>query len=226
MTMHILTDVEQGSEAWMDARRGILTASTIGQLITAKTIKPAANDYSRALTMQLVAERITGHTDHQHVTADMERGNLDEPIARNLYAKHHAPVTEAAFITRDDWGWTLGFSPDGLVGDDGLIEIKSRLQKKQLATILSDTVPLENMAQIQAGLMVTGREWCDYVSYSGGMPLYVKRIYPSSNWRDAILEAGQAFEDTAKNMAAIYTANTAELAPTERIDHYAEMQLS
>src|SRR5665647_2282738 len=142
----------QGSEAWLDQRRGMMTASVVGQLITPKTVKPAANDYSRALTVTLAAERITGWTDPVYVSDDMFRGTMDEPIARDLYTRHYAPVTECGFMVRYDWGWSLGYSPDGLVGDDGLIEVKSREPKAQLATILADEVPLANMAQIQAGL--------------------------------------------------------------------------
>jgi hypothetical protein len=224
MTVKIFTDLEQGSDEWLGARCGIITASVVGQLITPKTVKPAANPDSRALTTSLVAERITGHVEPVFPNADMERGTLDEPFARDLYSEHFAPATEVGFMVRDDWGFKIGYSPDGLVGDDGLIEIKSRRQKKHLSTILADDVPLENMAQIQTGLLVSGREWLDYVSYCGGMPLYVRRVYPDPRWHAAILEAVQAFEDTASLMIANYKDSVAGLPPTERIDHYAEMR--
>src|SRR5690606_36899576 len=135
-----------------------VTASVVGQLITTKTIKPAANDTSRALTALLVAERITGWSDPVYVSDDMMRGTLDEPVARDLYSKHYAPVVECGFMVRYEDGWRLGYSPDGLVGDDGLIEVKSRRAKAQLVTILADEVPASNMAQIQAGLLVSGRQ--------------------------------------------------------------------
>jgi hypothetical protein len=107
-------------------------------------------------------------------------------------------------MVRDDWGFRIGYSPDGLVGDDGLIEVKSRRQKKQLQTIVSDEVPPENMAQLQCGLLVSGRAWIDYVSYCGGMPLYVKRVLPDPRWFEAIVAAVSAFEDTAADMVAAY----------------------
>jgi len=172
----------------------------------------------------LAAERITGHVEPIHSNADMERGNLDEPYARDKYSEHHAPVTELGFMVRDDWGYKIGYSPDGLVGDDGLIEIKSRRQKKHLQTILADEVPLENMAQCQTGLLVSGRDWIDYVSYCGGMPLWTKRVTPDPKWQDAILEAVQSFEDNAALMIANYQDSVAGLPLTERIDHYAEMR--
>lgn len=219
-------DVEQGSDEWHAARCGIVTASVVGQLVTARTLKIAANDTSRGLTAQLVAERITGYSEPIRTSADMERGTLDEPYARDVYSKHHAPATRAGFMVRDDWGWRLGYSPDGLVGDDGLIEIKSRKQKIQLATILADTVPAENMAQIQCGLLVSGRDWCDYVSYCGGMPLYVRRVLPDAAWHEAIIAAVDALETAAHTMIADYMVATAAMPLTERIDHYADMELS
>jgi predicted phage-related endonuclease len=128
-------------------------------------------------------------------------------------------------MVRDDFGFRLGYSPDGLVGDDGLIEIKSRRQKKHLATMLADEVPLENMAQIQCGLLVSGRAWCDYVSYCGGMPLYVKRVLPDKKWHDAILEAVKTFEETVAQMIDNFELAAAGRPLTDRIDHYAEMDL-
>lgn len=218
--LQVFNEIEQGTDEWHALRRGIVTASVIGQLITPGTIKPAKNDTARGLTTHLVAERITGHTEDVYISADMERGNFDEPFAREVYDQNFAPVTEVGFMIRG----TLGYSPDGLVGNDGLIEIKSRRQKKHLATILADEVPTENMAQIQAGLLVSGREWLDYISFCGGMPLYVKRVYPDIRWFTAIKDALALFEDNAATMIANYQAATAGLPMTERIEPYEEMR--
>lgn len=225
MTVRTYKDLEQGTEEWLALRRGMVTASVVGQLITPKTIKPASNDYSRALTASLVAERIAGYSEPVYVNADMQRGNDDEPYARDAYAKHYAPVDEVAFIVRDDWGFKIGYSPDGLVKDDGLIEIKSRRAKKHLTTILADEVPLENMAQCQTGLLVTGRDWLDYVSYCSGLPLYVKRVMPDPRWFQAITEAVELFELNASDMIRKYEAAVEGRPATERIDHDAEMEI-
>lgn len=115
-------------------------------------------------------------------------------------------------------GYSIGYSRDGLVGDDGLIETKSRLPKKHLATILADEVDAEFMAQIQCGLFVSGREWCDFISFSGGLPMYVKRVLPDPRWHEAIALALIAFETAAEQMITDYTAAVANLHPTERID--------
>ena len=225
MSFTTYKDIEQGSLAWLELRRGMLTASTIGNLITA-TLKPADNETSRALTRHLVAERITGYTEDTYVSADMERGTLDEPFARAEYEAQHASVTEVAFMVRHLSGHEVGYSPDGLVGDDGLIEIKSRRQKVQLATILNDAVPAENLAQIHTGLVVSGRAWCDYVSYCGGMPLYVKRVFPDANWRGAIYAAVTQFEKRAAEMRAAYDTATRGIPNTKRIEHFAEMSFT
>lgn len=185
----------------------------------------ASSDTARGLALTLAGERITGHVEPIHENSDMLRGTLDEPFARDKYAEHFAPVTELGFMVRDDWGFQIGYSPDGLVGDDGLIEIKSRRQKKHLQTILADEVPLENMAQIQTGLLVSGRDWCDYVSFCSGMPLWTKRVLPSEKWFDAITDAALTFEANAAEMLATYAAATEGLPPTERLDHFADMEI-
>jgi len=216
MTLHEYPNIDQGTEEWHDLRRGMVTASSVGRLLTS-TGRVADNDYSRALTMQLVAERITGWTEPTFITSDMWRGIDDEPRARDKYSETYAPVTEVGYLVRDDWGWSLGYSPDGLVGDDGLIEVKSRKPKKHLQTILADEVPAENMAQLQCGLLVSGRAWIDYLSYCGGMPMYRKRVYPDSRWFAAIEEAVDTFEANAARMVADYETATVGLPSTERV---------
>ena len=216
MTLIELPDLIQGTDEWLDQRRGIVTAAVVGKLLTS-TRKVASNDTSRAVVATLVAERITGWTDPVYVSDDMLRGTEDEPRAVDVYAEHYAPVASTGFMVRDDWGFRIGYSPDGLVGIEGLIEVKSRRAKKQLQTILEDAVPAENMAQIQCGLLVSGRAWCDYVSYCGGMPLYVKRVEPDPEWFDVIVAAVDMFEENAERMVADYEAATANLPATERI---------
>lgn len=217
MSFYELPELEQGSPEWHDQRRGIVTASVVGKLVTSKTLKPASNDESRGLTRLLTAERITGWTDPTFVSDDMMRGIEDEPKARAKYAEHYnVAVRETGFMIREDNGVKIGYSPDGLVGDDGLIEAKSRRQKKHLETILSGHPPIENMAQMQCGLLVSERKWCDYISYCGGMPMWVCRVYPEQRWFDAILAAVDAFEANSAEMIRLYTESIAGFPMTER----------
>lgn len=218
MTLTTYPKIEQGTQEWHDLRRGMVTASVVGRLVT-PTLKVASNDLSRGLTALLVAERLTGFTEPTWMNDDMFRGVADEPIARDIYSGHYQQAVETGFMVRDDWGFEIGYSPDGLVGTDGLIEVKSRRQKKQLQTILADEVPAENMAQLQCGLLVSGRDWIDYVSYCGGMPLYVKRVKPDIAYMDVIVQAVEALEESAAQMVAAYRATTKTLPATERIDH-------
>lgn len=271
MGIKIYEDLPQGEQEWLEARAGLVTASTVGNLIATatasaieyrcpkcdalhgtpcygvkgdpiKTIHPERSEYARnnpvtrlvpstgdtakTLMDTLIAERITGHVEPLPMNKAMERGVLDEPYARAIYADTHAPVTEVGFITEDKHGFILGYSPDGLVGDDGLIEIKSRDQKSQLRVFLRDEVPAANMAQLQCGLLVTGRKWIDYVSYCGGMPLYVKRVQPDPEWFAVILEAVSAFEKTATETISRYLDAVANRPATERIDHFPETEFT
>lgn len=224
MTLHIYENLEQGSDDWLQARCGMLTASTIGKLIT-PTLKVADNDTSRGLTLTLAAERITGHVEYVHPSFDMQRGTLDEPIAKDIYSEQYAPVQTIGFAVRSIADMKLGASPDGLIGDDGGIEIKSRGSKTQLKTFLADEVPAENIAQIQACMYALDREWWDYVSYAGGWPLYVKRVYRDPDWQTAIVQALETFEENIDNIIDAYRvkADGAPVAP--RVDHFAEMSI-
>lgn len=219
MSLHILPDLEQGSDEWHNQRRGMVTASVVGRLITAKTIKPADNEESRLLTRLLVAERITGYTDPTYRNEDMWRGVEEEPRAREKYSEHYGrEVTTCGFMVNDDSGHSIGYSPDGLVGDEGLLEIKAPRAKEHLRTILADEVPALYMAQLQCGLVVSGREWIDYVSWSGGMPMYVKRVLPNPDWYLAIHAAVERFEQAAAEMLDKYEAVTRDMPATERLE--------
>lgn len=186
-------DLIQGSDSWLQARCGLLTASEMKLIIT-PTLKVAKNEKASAHLYELLAQRITKYVEPHYVSDDMLRGQVDEIEARALYAKHYAPVEEVGFVTNDEWGFTLGYSPDGLVGDDGLIECKSRRQKFQAETIIAGEMPDEYMIQVQTGLLVTGRRWCDFVSYCGGMPMVTIRVPADGAIQDAIIEAATDFE--------------------------------
>lgn len=196
-------DIEQGSDEWLAVRQGILTASEM-RLILTPTMRTASNDKERAHLFELLGQRITGYTEPHYISDDMLRGHEDEVAARIRYAEHFAPVTECGFVTNDDNGVVIGYSPDGLVGDDGLIECKSRRQKFQIETILADEVPAEYLLQCQTGLLVTGRKWLDFVSYCGGLPMFVKRVWPCQEIQHAIIAAASAFEQRLAAAQARY----------------------
>ncbi len=222
MTITYHADVVQGSDDWLALRRGLITASEMSLLLT-PTLKVASNDKSRAHVYELLAQRISGYTEPHYIGSDMLRGQEDEILARALYAEKIAPVQECGFVTNDEWGFTLGYSPDGLVGDDGLIECKSRRQKYQVQTIIEnigddrgETIPNDFTLQSQTGLLVTRRKWLDFTSYSGGLPMAVIRVYPHEVVQAAIVEAARSTEaDIAIKMIKYHTAAKG-LLPTER----------
>ena len=196
-------DIEQGGEEWLALRRGILTASEM-RLILTPTMRTASNDKERAHMFEILGQRITGYTEPHYISDDMLRGHEDEIESRIRYAEHFAPVTGCGFVTNDDHGVVIGYSPDGLVGDDGLIECKSRRQKYQIETILADEVPAEYLLQCQTGLLVTGRKWLDFISYCGGLPMFVKRVWPCQEIQHAIIAAASAFEQRLAAAQARY----------------------
>lgn len=215
MTIKIHEDVVQGSDDWLAMRCGRLTASELRLIIT-PTLKIASNDKERAHLYELAAQRISNYVEPHYVNDDMLRGVEEEFYARQAYAEHFAEVETVGFITNDRWGFTLGYSPDGLVGDDGLIEIKSRRAKYQVQTIIEDEVPADYMIQLQAGLLISEREWIDFISYSGGLPMVVKRVFPDDVFQSTIIEAAAAFEQRLSKKLETYRANIAGKIPTER----------
>ena len=210
-------NVVQGGDEWLAMRCGVITASEMKLLLT-PTLKIAANDKQRAHLFELAAQRISRFVEPHYVSDDMLRGQEDEFFARHLYAEKIAPVSECGFITRDFGPFVIGYSPDALVGDDGLIECKSRRQKYQVETIASGEMPAEYMLQCQTGLLVTGRKWLDFCSYSNGLPMIVIRIYPDDAVQGAIAEAVDAAERSIAALIETYHANCAMLRtyPTER----------
>lgn len=217
MTITIHRDVEQGSDEWLALRCGMLTASEMHHIIT-PTGKPAKNEKMRSHAYDLLAQRITGYVDPRYISDDMLRGYDDERDARLLYSEKYAPVEQVGFIVRDFGGFKVGYSPDGLVGADGLIECKGRRPKIQVETIVNGCAPLETMIQMQTGLLVSGRKWCDYLSYSGGLPMAVYLIPPDERLQDAILEAAHAFEAFISEAEAMFRdqVSVRRFHPTER----------
>lgn len=235
----IYPDMEQGSDEWLAARCGLLTASEMKLIVNIpkeetrvkkngepyKQREPSAadNEKTRAHLYELLAQRITRYVEPQYIGDDMLRGKEDELFARALYAEKYAPVEEVGFITNNKWGFTLGYSPDGLVGQEGAIECKSRRQRFQIETIAEHvcegTIPADYMIQVQTGLLVSERRWIDFISYSGGLSMATIRVFPIAEVQDAIIQAASDFEMKLAAKLDRYRealASKARLVPTER----------
>ena len=226
MKRTISRDTEQGSSEWLQLRCGIVTASTMRNLVTASG-KPADNDTSRGFIRTLATERIIGVPEFTHPTRPMQRGNLLEPFARDLYAEHYAPVEEVGFIRLDTERYALGFSPDGLVAHDGLVEFKAPGPKEHLRTILADEVPAVYKWQVQVGLFTTGRSWIDFCSYCPGMQFYRKRVYPDKEAFEVIDTAVTNAENQIRGQLHTYyaTGRANDRVNTEWFDPFAEEEM-
>ena len=224
MRRTFFNELEQGSDSWLKARAGIVTASTMRNLVTSAG-KVADNDTSRGFIRTLATERIIGVPEYTYPTRPMRRGNLLEPFARDLYAEHYAPVEEVGFIRLDTDDYALGYSPDGMVEHDGLLEIKSPGPKEHLRTILADAVPAVYIWQLQVGLFVTGRSWIDFVSYCPGADLFVKRVYPAPEMHEVIDKAVRSAEVAIQAAIDTYTTTGKGRIKTEYFDPFAEEEM-
>ena len=227
MTITYHRELEQGSPEWLEARRGVITASSFAKIITTKTRQPADNATSRRYLAALLAERLTGQLEQSYQSEDMVRGSIEEPYARQIYADRKAPVEECGFITNRRHGATLGYSPDGLVGRRGLIEIKRPRQENQIARILSGEIPEEYFWQIHVGLAVSGRHWCDFCSYCPGLPMMIERVHRDPEIIEAIWAATLAAECAIRDMQAAYNkrVKTRRYPATEAIQTAQEIIL-
>ena len=217
MTVKFYNDLIQGSDEWLKARLGIITASQVGRLIT-PTGKIANNDDSRAIVYEKVAERLTYRVEDLFSNSHMERGNTFEPFARDLYNDKIAPVKEVGFIVKDFGTFKIGYSPDGLVGDDGLIEIKCPARTKHVKEICEGKAPTAYMMQMQTGMLVTGRKWCDYIGYFNGMKPRIVRVLPDVELQELILEAVEKLEARVIECTELYKLNTKDMPETKFID--------
>jgi len=170
-------DVEQNSDEWFDLRGGRLTSSKLGVIMAnfGKSFGEPAKKYA----VNIAIEQITGNPIPSTYTNDhMQRGHDQEPIARMMYeSEQFCDVTNGGFFESE----FIGCSPDGLVGDDGVIEIKSVISTTHFATLKRQNVDPAYKWQCIANLMFTGRKWIDFVSYCEEFPedkqLFVKRLH-------------------------------------------------
>jgi putative phage-type endonuclease len=170
--------IEQRTEEWFKQRLGKVTASKIADVI-AKTktgVSASRENYSTQLTL----ERLTGQQAEFYTNAAMEWGTATEPQARSAYEVYREVlVDEVGFIDHPTILMS-GASPDGFVGEDGLVEIKCPESKTQMETLLTQKVPNKYMPQMQWQMACTGRKWCDFVSYDPRMPqnlqIFVQRV--------------------------------------------------
>ena len=168
----------QRTEAWHKSRIGRVTASKVADVI-ART-KSGYSASRENYLAQLVVERFTGQPTESYTNAAMQWGTDQEPFARAAYENATGVLVEECGLVLHPEISDSGASPDGLVGDDGLIEIKCPSTATMIETLLTETVPGKYITQMQWQMACTGRAWCDFVCFDPRMPeglqLYIKRV--------------------------------------------------
>ena len=161
--------IEQNTPEWLQLRVGRFTASSIKDLFMAKTTA----GYQKAI-YGLAFERLTGESPESYSNDAMERGHQMEPLARQAYElETFNTVEDGGFFTMGEW---LGCSPDGLVGDDGLLEIKSPAYNTMIGYLLDPKLPSIYKWQVHSQMWITGRQWCSFMCYHPKLKSIIIRI--------------------------------------------------
>jgi len=182
-------DIPQGSAEWVELHRGRPTASRFGSIVTPKTLRPSASQ--AGLMAELLVERITGMTADQDLTDFMMRGKELEAEAIEAYSFDNALEVERVGFLLDDSG-DYGCSPDGLVGEDGGLEVKCLSLERHVLALLGE-MDLEHAAQVQGNLWISGRKWWDLYYFNGILPARRVRVERDEKHIAALAELVPAF---------------------------------
>lgn len=211
----LLPNLQQGTAEWIKARLGKVTASRISEVV-AKGAKGAPSATRANYMCELLTERLTGVPTEKFRSAAMEHGTETEPLARQNYEFiHDVIVRQVGFFDHPKIAGS-GASPDGLVGFDGLIEIKSPLTATHVGTLLGDPIDRKYMLQMQWQMSATGRLWCDFVSFDPRLPprmqMKVVRINRDPGMIMELETAVRAFISELDEMIAMLNAKFPEAA--------------
>lgn len=193
MTVQII-DCEQGSDEWFAARLGIPTASRFADILA----KGEGKMRSRYLH-ELAAETIRGTVEESYTNAHMERGKSLEDEARRLYAFHKDEEPLQVGFLRNG---RAGASPDSLVRSIGGLEIKTALGHIQIERLKRGGLPSEHKAQVFGNLMISEREWWDFMSYSPGLPPLIVRVFRDKPYIESLSAAVDAFNEELDALVA------------------------
>jgi exodeoxyribonuclease (lambda-induced) len=202
----IICQHEQGSDEWLEARRGVITGSRFKDARD-KTAKGLMTARASLYAMDVARERCGGIAQAAYVNAAMRMGTEQEPLARQAYeARTGNLVDEAGFITTDDC--TFGVSVDGLVDEDGMVEIKTMVSSDTLFTAVVDGDYSAYMDQINGSLWLLGRQWCDLILWAPDLPSGKLTVVRVRRNEDAI----QKLEDDLLAFEKVVTQHTERLS--------------
>lgn len=186
-----IIECDQGSEAWIAARMGIPTASEFATVMAKG--RSGGDSKTRATYMRkLAGEILTGKPMEHFGNVHTDRGHEMEPDARNTYSFMRDVEPQLVGFIRNG---SKGCSPDSLIGNDGMLEIKTKLPHLQIEVLELQRIPPDHRAQCQGQLWVAEREWIDFVSYWPGLPLLIAREYRDEEYIRQIAEAVEQFND-------------------------------
>lgn len=197
-------DCEQGTDEWYRCRLGIPTASEFRSIIA-----KGEGKMRRTYMMKLLGERFTGEPADNYTNGHMERGHAMEDEARRLYAfMQDVEPVRVGFIRNG----FVGCSPDSLIGDDGMLEIKTKLPHLQIEALIAGKLPSEHQAQVQGQMWVAERQWVDFVSYWPRLPLFVKRVERDEAYIATLAAEVEQFLAELTDKAAWLAKNGATMA--------------
>ena len=215
-------DCAQNSPEWYACRMGIPTASEFHSVLAKGEGKTR-----RTYMYKLLGERLTGEVQDNFTTVHTERGKIMEAEARALVLFDYPDVQLTGFIRRNLETGYVGCSPDALVGEDGMLEIKTKLPHLQIAVLREDRLPPEHVAQCQGALWVSGRKWIDFISYWPNLPIFKKRVLPDLEYFKALEAALTAFHlemaDVEKGLAAMMPATRTIKKPAQINDEFGNL---
>lgn len=184
------TKIEQGSDAWKALRAGKVTASRVADVLS--KIKSGESAGRKNYRMDLVAERLTGKPADSFTNSAMQWGTEQEPFARIAYETHKGLfVEQVPFVDHPTIEW-FGCSPDGLVAEDGLLEIKCPNTTTHLEYLQDGKPPSKYIPQMMAQMACTGRKWCDFASFDPRLPEDLELFVVRLNWDDAYIQEMEA----------------------------------
>lgn len=214
-------DVEQGSAAWMQERMGCATGSRIRDaLALLKNGQPSQKRMDYAVEM--LAERLTGSTAEHYVSREMEWGSAYEKQAVAAYELRTGLETDKCGIFRHDLIEHFAASPDRLIGEDGLLEVKCPKTSTHIAWMLADVIPEEHTLQLTAELACSNRAWVDFVSYDPRLPLrhqlFIKRMHAENSVIALMLDAVSQFLGEVDALEASLNERNPPVAAPEEED--------
>jgi hypothetical protein len=216
--LKIYKDVQQNTPEWLALRSTCITASDMHKILTPVKLEPSKQ-------MEVLARKKAGelHTQNfaNHQTSAMLMGHEYEPIALEYYEENVSEVEQVGFITNDKWGFKIGFSPDALVGNHGIVEVKSHIPEVQVDLLINRKFDPAHIMQIQTGLLVSERRFCDFIHFCPGLPLMVFRIERDEAYQNKIISACakyyKTFNEIKNALVMLSDTNQVKFYPTERI---------